>query len=116
MKKLIILFILAMISLNVLADENHEKIYLTQMLNQLNALKPLIFSAAHEQDKQARIEFHYTEYHDSNGIQHNGLLEDINNIEGGIRAKLNQQYHEPRYFPAIKGDYIETFHGNNHVK
>ena len=61
------------------------------MINQLDALKPLIIAANKEQEPNARIKFHYTFYRDFNGITHNGLLEDIHEIKKGIQEKLNQK-------------------------
>ncbi len=95
-------------SMKVTADEAHEKLYLTQIINQLDAVKPLITAANHEQDKNLRITFHYTAYRDANGTFHHGLLEDINEIQKGIQEKLNQTTHEPRHFKEIKGDYVEA--------
>jgi RAQPRD family integrative conjugative element protein len=100
---------LALFSLNVFAVESEERIYLTQIINQLHAIKPLIVSASKEQPKTNRIQFHYTSYRDLNGKKHNGLLDDINEIENGIKEKLEKIPSAPHTFQPIKGDYI------NHV-
>ena len=89
-----------------IADSARERIYLIQMLNQLDSLKPLIIAANKEQAPDARIKFHYTAYCDANEKKHNGLLEDINEIKKGIQEKLNGAHTEPRNFSAIKGDYL----------
>jgi RAQPRD family integrative conjugative element protein len=101
---------LAFISLNAIAGEAEERIYLTQIINQLHAIKPLIVAASKEQPKKNRIQFHYTSYRDLNGKQHNGLLDDINEIENGIKEKLEKIPSAPHTFQPIKGDYI------NHVQ
>lgn len=108
MKKIMVV-ILMLFSLSIFASETNERIYLTQILNQLAATKPLIVAAAKEQPKSNRIQFHYIAYRDANGKSQNGLLEDINEIEKGIREKLHHTSTEPRIVTAIKGDYI------NHV-
>jgi RAQPRD family integrative conjugative element protein len=102
---LIIAIILSVISIQAMANDTRERMYLIQMTNQLDALKPLIIAADKEQDKNSRIKFHYKSYRESNGVIHNGLLEDINEIKKGIFEKLNQTIGEPRNFQAIKGDY-----------
>lgn len=89
------------------AGAEEERIYLIQILNQLHAMKPLIVKAANEQPKTNRIKFHYTKYRDANGHTHNGLIEDINEIEKGIKEKLHQSPSAPRHIQPIKGDYIE---------
>ena len=78
--------------------------------NQLNAIKPLIISAAKAQPKTNRIQFHYTSYFDMSEKRHNGLLEDINAIEDGINVKLKQMPREPNIFLPIKGDYLDHDH------
>lgn len=102
----IITMLISLFSLQAIANEAREKIYLTQIINQLKAIKPLVVSAHQEQEKGARIKFLYTSYRDSNGVPHNGLLEDINAIEKGIQKKLNPAISEPRHFQAINGDYL----------
>jgi RAQPRD family integrative conjugative element protein len=104
---LIISLAISMFSLQVLANDAREKVYLIQMMNQLDALKPLIIAADNEQIKNARVKFHYTSYRDSNGKPHNGLLEDINEIKVGIQERVNQTMSEPHRFIAIKGDYLD---------
>jgi RAQPRD family integrative conjugative element protein len=98
--------ILSGVCLKCFANEEQERIYLTQIVNQLNAIKPLITSAAREQHRYNRIQFHYTRYRDSNGKIHNGLLEDINAIENGIREKLDHSTRSQRQFQPLKGDYV----------
>jgi hypothetical protein len=66
-----------------------------------------VVSASKEQERNARIKFHYTAYLDSNGKSHNGLLEDINELREGIKEKLTQPISEPRNFQSIKGDYLD---------
>lgn len=87
------------------ASENLEKSYLLQILNQLEATKPLILAASKEQLPHLRVQFHYKAYQDYRGVMHNGLFEDINEIEKGIQDKLSQISSEPHQFESIKGDY-----------
>lgn len=108
-KKLFLLSIL-MISHGVYASDDREKMYLTQVLNQLSAIKPLLVSAAREQSSINRVKFHYTKFKSSNGKISNGVIDDINEIEKGIREKLNHAPHSPHVFKPIKGDYIPSFH------
>jgi RAQPRD family integrative conjugative element protein len=104
---LIITVFTCFFSLQALANDAKEKIYLIQMSNQLNALKPLIIAANKEQENDVRVRFHYMSYRDSNGNVHNGLFEDITEIQHGIQDKLNQSISEPHYFKTIKGDYLD---------
>jgi len=103
---LVIAMLMAVISTQVLANEEQERIYLIQMINQLDALKPLLLAAANEEPKNIRSQFHYIAFRDADGKLHNGLLEDINEIKLGIKARLGQTIIGPHNFQAIKGDYI----------
>jgi len=110
MKKIIICYIATLIgvySMQISAAESQEQIYLIQIKNQINALKPLILAAEREQPKNLRIKFHYSHFHDSSGKLHNGLLEDINEIEKAVNENLIRISHEPRRFTTIKDDYVD---------
>ena len=104
---MLVAIVAGMCSLQAVASDTKEKIYLTQMINQLNALKPLVIAANKEQENDLRVRFHYISYRDSNGSLHNGLLEDITEIQNGIQAKLNRTINEPHHFQTIKGDYLD---------
>ncbi len=86
-------------------NDNKENIYLKQILNQLDAIQPLIIAAEKSQPKNQRIQFHYNKYKDDHGVIHNGLIEDIQTIRSGLNQKLNQISVEPRSVVALKGDY-----------
>jgi RAQPRD family integrative conjugative element protein len=104
----VVAILVSIFSVNAMASDSNERAYLIQMINQLNSLKPLIISANKEQPPNLRVKFHYLSYQDANGKPHNGLLEDINEIEKGIRENLNQASSQPRHFQAIRGDYLDT--------
>jgi RAQPRD family integrative conjugative element protein len=110
MKKILVIsmVLLNIFSVNSFASEAQEKIYLTQILNQLDAIQPLAIVANKAQPQNTRIQFHYTRYRDNQGQLHNGLLEDIQAIKAGITQKLNDSAIEPRVVAPIKGDYINN--------
>ena len=86
-------------------SEATEKLYLTQILNQLNTMQSLILAAEKMQIPNTRMQFHYIHYKDSKGQWHNGLLEDVQAIKAGIVEKLNDTAIEPRVFAPVRGDY-----------
>lgn len=104
---LLVLFFVSITSLDAEAGEREERIYLIQILNQLHAIKPLVIAASLQQLKTNRIQFHYMAYKDANKKPHNGLLDDLNQIETGIQNKLNHVPIEPSRLSPIRGDYIE---------
>lgn len=105
-------FFVLLISTPVWASQEAERTYLIQILNQLDAMRPLVIAAAQEQPTTNRMQFHYTAFKGNNGKQHQGLLEDINAIEQGIRQKLSSAI-EPRMFQPIQGDYMSHTTKNN---
>jgi RAQPRD family integrative conjugative element protein len=109
---LIMALYLCSINTSALANEEKEKMYLIQMINQLDALKPLVIAASNEQQENSRQKFNYTAFVNSSGKSQNGLLEDINELKKGIQARLNKTETEPHRFEAIKGDYISNHHSD----
>jgi RAQPRD family integrative conjugative element protein len=91
-----------------LADEVKERMYLIQIINQLDAIQPLILAAQHEQPPNTRIHFHYTKFNNNQGQICNGLLEDIQNIKSGVNEELNSVAIEPRAIKPLNGDYIDS--------
>jgi len=94
------------------ASNEQERIYLVQLINQLDALKPTILAAAREQPKNQRVTFHYHAWKDANGQSHNGLLEDITLIKQGIEEKLHSTAIEPRTAKPLQGDYFNITPNN----
>ena len=109
-RKWIVAALIVLMSTQVLASDATERAYLTQILNQLQAIKPLIVSAAREQPATNRYQFHYVAFKDANGKNHHGLLDDINEMEKGLLDKLEKMPREPHSFQPIKGDYMDHLH------
>jgi RAQPRD family integrative conjugative element protein len=84
-----------------------ERMYLVQLVNQLNATMPMIRAAERAQPKNQRTRFHYRAWQDAQGQKHNGLLEDVQTIKKGVEEKLNVVSIEPRAVVPVRGDYLE---------
>ena len=83
-----------------------EKAYLVQIINQLDAMQPLILAAQNAQLANKRVQFHYARYQDIQGQPQNGLLEDVRSIKTGITQYLNEPAIEPRSVQPLQGDYL----------
>ncbi len=105
--KKILPIVLFFITGSSLASQEQERIYLVQLMNQLDAMTPMVLAAEREQPKNLRVQFHYSTWRDNKGQLHNGLLEDINDIKAGIRQKLNDTTIEPRAINPVLGDYLD---------
>lgn len=108
MKKysILITILITFFNTSAFANEEKERAYLFQLLNQLEAMKPLVISVSKEQSKTTRRPFNYMGYCDSHGKFHNGLINSINQIEQEIHTELYHLTVEPHKLPAIKDDYL----------
>lgn len=93
-----------------LADDAQMRITLVKMVNQLEAMKPLITQAAREQDANARVRIHFDSWTDANGVKHNGLRQDIDAIQQALIHSINRQAVSPRVFTPIKNDFVAGQH------
>ncbi len=100
--------LISVITQSASASPEQERVYLLQLLHQIDAMQPTLLAAAKEQSKDARIQFHYTAYRDAEGQLHHGISEDLQLIRSGIEEQLNHSQIEPRSIPPVSGDYFET--------
>jgi RAQPRD family integrative conjugative element protein len=101
--------LLALLSIPVaMASPEQERVYVLQLLHQIDALELTLSAAQKEQSPDARIQFHYTAYRDSNGELHNGVLEDLQLIRRGVEEHLSESPEEPRLMLPIQGDYMSN--------
>ena len=90
------------------ASPEQERVYLLQLIHQMDAMKPTLLAAQREQSKTARIQFHYTAYQDVHGQWHPGVWEDLQSIRSGIKEKLENSPVEVRTIEPIQGDYMDS--------
>lgn len=109
MKKIILMMLMGWLVVcdTTYADTEQENVYLTQILNALHAIQPLILASEKQQPQNTRIVFHYTKFQDTQGEWHNGLLEDVKAIQSGIKEQLSSVSVEPRNITPLNGDYLD---------
>ncbi len=90
---------------SAMASPEQERVYLLQLIHQIDAMKPTLLAAQQEQSKTARVQFHYTSYQDAQNQKHNGVYEDLQAIRAGIEEKIKNNASEPRTPEMISGDY-----------
>lgn len=108
MKKMVIIVVLCAlsISLKIYADTAQMNMTLTKIINQLQALKPLITQAERQQLKNSRYQIHFNTWCDSHGQIHQGLRQDINTIQASLIIAMNRTQVTPRAVQPIRGDFI----------
>ena len=92
--QIVIITSLWLLSQPAMASRNAERQALAQLINELDALQPVIEHAQHNADQDARIRFHY-----------DCLRTDVERIRSGIQIHLIQPRQQPRTIPPLKGDY-----------
>lgn len=106
-KKIWLIGLLMGLSLQtVMASPEQERVYVLQLLHQIDALEFTVLAAQKQQSPDARLQFHYTAYRDQERKLHNGVLEDLKLIRTGIAAHLSEYPEEPRRVVPIQGDYL----------
>lgn len=90
------------------ADEAQMKETLIKIINQLQAIKPLINEAENEQPKNSIIQIHFEKFEGEDGKIHNGLRQDIEGIQKALILATKRQKIEPRKYKPIKHDFIKS--------
>jgi RAQPRD family integrative conjugative element protein len=107
-KRFILCFLVLGIIQSATASPEQERIYLLQLIHQIDSMKPTVLAAQREQSKTARIQFHYTAYRDVHGQWHPGVWEDLQSIRSGIEEKLEHSPAEGRTPEPVQGDYMDS--------
>lgn len=108
-KRGILFFCLFGIISSAIASPEQERVYLLQLIHQIDAMKPTLLAAQQEQSKTARVQFHYTAYRDITGQCHPGVWEDLQAIRAGIEEKLQKgSPAEVRTIEPVQGDYMDS--------
>ena len=111
-KKLKALLLAFLISLTLLpavqaqASTDQMNQTMVRMINQIDALFPLIEQASKEQDKTARVQFHFNSWVDANGVKHDGLKDNLLEIRTALVNQINQSNLTPKRIAPMNGDYV----------
>ncbi len=92
----------------VSASESTFRDSLVGIINQLQAMKPLIVQAENAQPPHARVQLHFTPWQSADGQWHSGLQTDLNQIQAALIAALNTTQVEPRTVLPLKADFIDS--------
>lgn len=88
------------------ADKSQMDENLVQIINQLQAIKPLINQAQRSQPLNPRIKIHFDSWKDAKGKTHNGLRQDIEAIQLALIKAVNRERIEPRSFAPLNNDFV----------
>lgn len=101
--------LMLMLALPVLsfASNSQMKETLVQIIDACEAIKILINKADKEQDKNPRYKVHFNSFKDANGATHNGLRDDINEIQKSLIGIVNDEARTPRKVENLEHDFVD---------
>lgn len=79
---------------------------LVRIINQINAIMPLLDEAQPEVTPNARIQLHIEGFDDAKGQHHAGLRDDLLNIRNGLIDYINQPVIAPRKVKPLALDFV----------
>ena len=88
------------------ADQSSMNATLAQIVQQLQQLTPLMQQAINQDPDNLKSSIHLTAFTDSNGNTQNGALADLQALQSGLIAIINQNQIDPKTYAPITGDYI----------
>ncbi|HHT9843866.1 TPA: RAQPRD family integrative conjugative element protein [Legionella pneumophila] len=104
--KRIITITLFLINLTAHANNPNLNETLVRIINQINAIMPLLDEAQAEHNPHARIQLHIESFKDNEGQQHAGVREDLLMIRNGLIDYINQPVIAPRKIKPLNNDFV----------
>ena len=104
--KRILLASLIFVSVTGFANNANLNETLVRIINQINAIMPLLDEAQTELNPNARIQLHLKSYTDNEGEQHAGVREDLLMIRNGLIDYINQPVIAPRKIKPLNNDFV----------
>ncbi|HFL2715773.1 TPA: hypothetical protein ACGWTM_002961 [Legionella pneumophila] len=79
---------------------------LVRVINQINAIMPLLDEAQTEIEPNSRIQLHIDTFKDASGITHAGLRTDLLSIRNALIEYINKPALEPKTIKPLALDFI----------
>ncbi|CZO59650.1 RAQPRD family integrative conjugative element protein [Legionella pneumophila serogroup 1] len=105
MKRLLYLTLM-IISLHTWANNPDLNETLVRIINQINAIMPLLDEAQTQITPNARIQLQVEGFEDVQGQHHAGLREDLLNIRNGLIDYINLPIIAPRKIKSLEMDFV----------
>ena len=106
MKKLMIALGLSVICAVGHASDAELNTTLVRVINQLNAILPLLDDAEDEIDPNARIHLHIDSFEGADGLKHPGVRDDVRSIRNALINYINKPAIEPKTVKPLAFDFI----------
>ncbi|KTC66357.1 Uncharacterised protein (plasmid) [Legionella adelaidensis] len=104
--KRILYLVLLTVSLQSWASNPDLNETLVRIINQINAIMPLLDEAQLQITPNTHIQLQIEGFEDGQGQHHAGLREDLMNIRNGLIDYINEPVIAPRKIKALEMDFV----------
>ncbi|MGQ3892042.1 hypothetical protein [Legionella sp. CNM-4043-24] len=105
MKRLLLIILLGLSSVTHASEENLNQT-LVRVINQINAIMPMLDEAKREVEPNTRIQLHIETFEGANGKTHPGLRDDLLTIRNALIDYINKPAIEPKTIKPLALDFI----------
>ena len=106
MKRIFLIGLLSFLSFTSYASEEALNQTLVRVINQINAIMPLLDEAETEIEPNTRIQLHIESFEGSDGKSHPGLRNDLLVIRNALIDYINKPAIEPKTIKPLALDFI----------
>ena len=106
MKKIVVALCLYITAFVVYATDEELNTTLVRVINQLNAVLPLLDEAEDEMEPNARIRLHIDAFEGADGVIHPGVRSDIKSIRNALIDYINKPAIEPKTVKPLAFDFV----------
>ena len=106
MKKLVMVIGLSLLCTISQASNAELNNTLLRVINQMNAILPLLDEAEGEINPNARIQLHIESFEGMDGIKHPGLRDDLTDMRNALIDYINKPAIEPKTVKPLALDFI----------
>lgn len=106
MKRLFLIALFGMSVSTIHASEENLNQTLVRVINQINAIMPMLDEAKEEIEPNNRIQLHIEAFEGADGKKHPGLRNDLLDIRNALIDYINKPAIEPKTIKPLALDFI----------
>jgi hypothetical protein len=106
MKRFILMLMITLTTLTTHASDEALNQTLVRIINQINAITPLLDEAQEEIEPNARITLHIDAFEGADGKHHAGLRNDLMSIRNALIEYINKPAIAPKTIQPLALDFI----------
>jgi hypothetical protein len=106
MKKLLVVVGFCLMSVGVQASEAELNNTIVRVINQMNAILPLLDEAEDEIEPNARIRLHIDSFEGADRAKHPGVRDDLKSMRNALIDYINKPEIEPKTVKPLVFDFV----------